>query len=122
MRVDGNTFADSTANLGVGLDAYENPVSQMYMTRNIFFNTTRLNPKPDAPGVPLPNRVSETQHFYPVSASPPYNMTTDEYQHLAQPKCPESWAHPKKTRMRWHLLTAKTVLTAKVWCRKTRCG
>jgi hypothetical protein len=33
MTVEGNTFADSTANLGVGLDAYQYPVSQMSMTR-----------------------------------------------------------------------------------------
>jgi hypothetical protein len=91
MKVDGNTFADSTAYLGVGLDAYENPVSQMSMTRNIFFNTTRMNPKPDT--VSPTNSVAQTQHFYPVGASPPYNMTTDEYFKMTMPKCPESWPH-----------------------------
>ena len=91
MKVDGNTFADSTAMLGVGLDAYENPVSQMSMTRNIFFNTTTMNPKPDA--VPPANSVLQTQHFFPVGATPPYNMTTEEYFRMAMPKCPESWPH-----------------------------
>ena len=38
--------------------------------------------------------MAETQHFYPVSASPAYNMTTDEYYKLTMPKCPEGWAHP----------------------------
>ena len=91
MKVDGNIFADSTATLGVGLDAYENPVSRMSMTRNVFFNCSTMNPKPDA--VPPTNSVSQTQHFYPVGATPPYNMTTEEYFKMSMPKCPESWPH-----------------------------
>eukprot|EP01052_Picozoa_sp_SAG31_P041606 SAG31_NODE_6353_length_2048_cov_1.257055_3_plen_210_part_00 len=90
MKVDGNIFADSSAHDGGAVSAYELPVSQMAVTRNIFFNTTRMNPKQ---GLPPTNVSSGTQHFFPGNFVP-YNVTLDEFYRLVQPKCPESWEHP----------------------------
>ena len=91
MRVTGNVFADSTAHKGGDIVAYEFPVSDMSMTRNIWFNTTRMNPKQ---GTRPTNSSSLTQHFFPAWGEWPYGLTTDEFYQQSMPGCPESWTSP----------------------------
>jgi hypothetical protein len=90
MVVDGNIFADSSAHDGGTLSAYEYPVSNMSFTRNIMFNTTRLQPKR---GQTPTNISADIQHMFPLYVVA-YNKTTEQFYKMEQPGCPETESAP----------------------------
>ena len=71
---------------------YEFPVSDMAFTRNIWWNCTRLDPKPANSS--SDTDPSKTQHFYPYSTGWPYGLTTAELYKVAMPGCPSNWTKP----------------------------